>query len=124
MDPRARRRPAPGRQAHRSRAARVPIPRARAGPPGRRTHQGHRDLQERPYPRARPGRPEPRGARRAREPHPRVAVRPGLRAVRLRSRGLWMTEPVSEPGTLAPAITAVEPWSPPEGTPPVLELRG
>src|SRR5687767_10750164 len=123
MDPRARRRRAPGRPAHRSRVARAPTPRARAGPPGPpepRAHQGRQDLRERPGPRARPERREPRVARRAREPHPRVAVRPGLRALGLRSRGHRMTEPVPEPGTLAPAVTAVEPWSPPEGTPPVL----
>src|SRR5687768_17297208 len=35
-----------------------------------------------------------------------------------------MTEPVPEPGTLEPAVTALEPWSPPQGAPPVVELRG
>ena len=35
-----------------------------------------------------------------------------------------MIEPVSEPGTLAPAVTALDPWSPAEGAPPVVELRG
>jgi ABC-type lipoprotein export system ATPase subunit len=35
-----------------------------------------------------------------------------------------MIEPVSEPGTLAPAATALDPWSPPQGAPPVVELRG
>ena len=35
-----------------------------------------------------------------------------------------MTEPVPEPGTLEPAVTALDPWSPPQGAPPVVELRG
>jgi ABC-type lipoprotein export system ATPase subunit len=35
-----------------------------------------------------------------------------------------MIEPVPESGTLAPAVTALDPWSPPEGAPPVVELRG
>ena len=35
-----------------------------------------------------------------------------------------ITEPVPEPGTLAPDVIAPDTWSPPEGAPPVVELRG
>jgi len=34
------------------------------------------------------------------------------------------TEPVPEPGTLSPDVAALDPWSPPEAAPPVVELRG
>jgi ABC-type lipoprotein export system ATPase subunit len=35
-----------------------------------------------------------------------------------------ITEPVPEPGTLAPDVIAPDPWSPPSGASPVVELRG
>ena len=35
-----------------------------------------------------------------------------------------ITEPVPEPGTLAPDVVAPDPWSPREGALPVVELRG
>ena len=111
--------------APRSRAARAPPPRARAGPREHRERRANQDLRERPGPRARRaavgdlGRHDEQGNLTAGSRFER-----GDGQLRLRSPGHMITEPVPEPGTLAPAVTALDPWSPPEGAPPVVELRG